>query len=287
VCTSTAHSDLAQNPGIDGFVHVASPLGGSDASTAISIAVRGGLNALKASAKTPSIKRFVFTSSIIAATFPKPGIEFVITESNFNEDAVEFAKDNPLAGGLGIYAALKTETEKAMWRYMNEYEPDFVFNSIVRHILASLKQDGINATQLPSANYGRVLIPEQQDFPSTIAWARQVWTGERLDELRKHIQPQWFISPLDTALLHVSALIYGDVASERLFGLAETFTFNQMLAIFRRLYPQRKFPEDTQDSGVDRMIVPNQRAEEVLRWVKGAGWDSLESSLKVMSEDWV
>jgi nucleoside-diphosphate-sugar epimerase len=39
--------------GIDGFVHVASPLGGfTDATTAISIGIKGGLIALKACAKT-------------------------------------------------------------------------------------------------------------------------------------------------------------------------------------------------------------------------------------------
>lgn len=85
----------------------------------------------------------------------------------------------------------------------------------------------------------------------------------------------------------MSALIHEDVASERLFGFAQTFNYNQILATFRSLYPEREFPEDLENIGFDRMNVPNQRAEEVLEWVKGAGWDSLETGLKEMSEDWV
>ena len=103
----------------------------------------------------------------------------------------------------------------------------------------------------------------------------------------KYIDPQWFISTTDTALLHISALIHSEVTSERLFGFAETFNFNQMLEIFRGLHPERKFPEDTEGLGTDRMTVPNQRAEEVLKWLKGRGWDNLETSLKEMSESWV
>jgi hypothetical protein len=131
------------------------------------------------------------------------------------------------------------------------------------------------------------LIPEDQGFPSTIAWARAAWTGENLGRYIKHVNPQWFISTTDTALLHISALIHGEVASERLFGFAEPFNFNQILAVFRSLYPERKFLDDVEGQGVDRLRVPSQRAEEVLKWLKGAGWDSLETSLKEMSEDWV
>jgi hypothetical protein len=58
------------------------------------------------------------------------------------------------------------------------------------------------------------------------------------------------------------------------------------LAAFRKLYPKRIFVEDVEGLGVDRMRVPNQRAEEVLKWAKGSGWDGLEESLKEMSEDW-
>lgn len=139
---------------------------------------------------------------------------------------------------------------------------------------------------MPSVNLGHVLIPEHQGFPSTIEWARAAWTGKDLKERAVMMLPQWFMSPVDTALLHVAALIYSDVDSERLFGYAGTWNYNQMLAIFRKLYPKREFVADLEGVGVDRMSVPNQRAEEVLRWIKGKGWDSFEASVANMSRGW-
>ncbi|KAF1841928.1 NAD(P)-binding protein [Cucurbitaria berberidis CBS 394.84] len=270
------YDDVLQ--GIDGFIHVASPLGGfSDADAAIAIGVGGGLNALKACAKTASIKRFgvgalkiLFTSSSLAATFPKPDVQFSINKNSYNEEAVEVVRKEPSKKGLFIYAAMKMETEKAIWKWMNDNKPDFVLNTI-----------------LPNANFGRVLVPAHQGYPSTIDWAHAAWSGEYLKEYTQVIDPQWFISPVDTALLHVSALIYSEVNSERLYGFAEPWNFNQLLAVFRKLYPQKTFPEDVDGLGTDRMSVPNQRAEEVLGWVKGAAWDGLEESLTQMSANWV
>lgn len=131
-----------------------------------------------------------------------------------------------------------------------------------------------------------MLIPEHQGFPSTIDWARAAWTGEHLEAYAKGVKPQWFISPVDTALLHISALIHGEVESERLFGYAGRFTYNEILGIYRKLYPERAFHEYLKDEGVDMMNVPNGRAEDVLKWVKGSGWDCLEQSLREMSEEW-
>jgi hypothetical protein len=153
--------------------------------------------------------------------------------------------------------------------------------------LPVLEQDSTDVLKLPNVNFGRVLVPEHQGFPSTIGLARAAWTGVHLKEYMGHFEPQWFISTTDTALLHISALIYGEVASERLFGFAEPFNCNQILAIFRSLYPDQEFPKDTEGLGVDRMSVPNQRAEEVLKWLKGTGWDSLETALQETSENWV
>ncbi|ORY10391.1 dihydroflavonol-4-reductase [Clohesyomyces aquaticus] len=261
--------------GADGFIHVASPLSGSDPNEAIPIAVKGGLNALKAAAKNPSIKRFVYTSSSIATTFPRPDTDYTIDETSYNEEAVvkgwNHPKDEPEhSKGLYIYAAIKTETEKAMWKWIKEEKPGFVFNSI-----------------LPNCNFSRVLVPEKQGFPSTIEWAKFVWTGENFDFVTKLLSPQWYIDTVDDALIHIAALIYSDVESERLFGFAEPFNWNQILAIYRKLYPERKFRDDVEGLGQDRAKVPRERAEELLKWMGREGWTRLEVSVGEMSKDYV
>lgn len=259
--------------GTDGFVHVASPLNGEDPHSTIPIAVKGGLNALQAAFKEPKVKRVVFTSSSIAATFPKPNVEFSIDETSYNEEGIQRGwnpspDEHPGTRSLNLYAALKTETEKAMWKWVEENKPSFVFNSV-----------------LPNVNFGKVLVPEKQGTPSTIRWAQTIFTGDNFDMITHVIPPQWYIDTVDCALLHVGALIHSEVNNERLFAFAETYNWNQLLGIYRRLYPERTFRGDIQDTSVDKMTVPNQRAEEVLKWVKGSGWTSLEESLKVMARD--
>jgi nucleoside-diphosphate-sugar epimerase len=102
----------------------------------IPTAVNGCLNALKASANTPSIKRFVFTSSSIAATMPRPNVEFEINDQSWNDVVIQkgwnHPEDEPAAlKGWYLYGALKTETEKAAWKFMKEEDRGFVFNAVV------------------------------------------------------------------------------------------------------------------------------------------------------------
>jgi hypothetical protein len=106
----------------------------TDLHLALDIGKRAGLNALKACAKTPSVKRFVNTSSSVAVTLPKVGLDhdFLVDESTYNDEAVELAKVNETRKkGFLVYAAMKSETEKAMWAWMKENKPGFVLNSIV------------------------------------------------------------------------------------------------------------------------------------------------------------
>jgi hypothetical protein len=57
--------------------------------------------------------------------------------------------------------------------------------------------------------------------------------------------------------VHVAALIYEDVAGEQLFAFANHYTWNDILAVFRKLYPQRKFIDDIPDLGQDLSMVAN------------------------------
>lgn len=59
-----------------------------------------------------------------------------------------------------------------------------------------------------------------------------------------------------------------------------------MLAIYRKAYPDRKFPDDVPGLVEDLTEPPTARAEEILRWIKedGKGWDSLESQVVEMAE---
>jgi len=79
----------------------------------------------------------VYTSSSIAALFPVPEKEFTIDVNQFNEEAIKKGWNHPKdesedLKSLYVYAALKTETEKTMWKWVEENKPGFVFNAVVR-----------------------------------------------------------------------------------------------------------------------------------------------------------
>ncbi|KAG7127552.1 JmjC domain-containing protein E like [Verticillium longisporum] len=136
--------------GASGFIHVANDMTGvADPKVAIPRAVDGALNALKASAKEPRMKRFVFTSSSFAVTLPKPGKRFSVTADTFNDEAVERAWQ-PDPDGASVYACSKVEAERAIAKWVEENNPSLTVNTIQ-----------------PNANIGPVLSAAHQGYPTT------------------------------------------------------------------------------------------------------------------------
>jgi nucleoside-diphosphate-sugar epimerase len=121
-------------PGASGIIHVANDMTGSSDSHAISLAVSGALNALKAATKA-GIKRFVYTSSSFAVTQPKPNEVFEITEDTFNEEAVEKVRKG---------TASKVEAERALTSWGKEHAPEVVINMGT--------YDGSNRSDIPDSS---------------------------------------------------------------------------------------------------------------------------------------
>lgn len=80
------------------------------------------------------MKRFVLTSSSVAAVLPRPEVEgIVVTESTWNDEAVAAAQGpfSPAQWYLA-YAASKTEAERAVWDFYfkdQSRRPDLVVNT--------------------------------------------------------------------------------------------------------------------------------------------------------------
>jgi hypothetical protein len=106
----------------------------TDLDLALDLGRRAGSNALEASAKTPSIKSFVNTSSSTAASFAKTTLanELFIDDQTYNDEAIEVARATEVARrNFSVYSAMKNETEKAMWQWVKEKQPGFRMNCIV------------------------------------------------------------------------------------------------------------------------------------------------------------
>lgn len=135
-------------------------------------------------------------------------------------------------------------------------------------------------------NIGEILSMEHQGYPSTMSWIKALWGGFSNPgeaDLAKN-PPQYYVNVDDNAMVHVAALIFEDVKSERLFTFAYPYSWNDLLAIFRKKYPGKKFIDDIPDLGEDKSNVANKRAEELLERLKGRGWESLEDSVKFLTD---
>ena len=93
---------------------------------------------------------------------------------------------------------------------------------------------------------------------------------------------EYFVDVRDTARLHVAGVIDPDIKNERIFAFSETYTWNQILGILRKLRPKHKLVEDIADNSEDlSTVVPKPRAEAILKKNFGqAQFIGLEASLK-------
>lgn len=159
--------------GVDAIIHTASVMTRSpNPNEVIPDVVAGATNILKSAATEPSVKRFVFTSSSTAATLPKPGKKFQIDASTWNDEAVELAWKPPPydpSRTFTVYAASKTQAERAVWKFVQENNPHFVVNAVN-----------------PNGNMGRILATTGP----TGSWIPSVARGE----LPLHVPPREFES---------------------------------------------------------------------------------------------
>lgn len=122
--------------GVDVVIHAASDVSfGDDPNVVVPIAVNGTQAMLKAAANESSVTRFVLTSSSTAVLCNVPNVELDLTQDTWNDEAVEKAYKGEWIGsnfpGLVVYAASKTEGEKAFWKFVKEEKPKFVTNTIL------------------------------------------------------------------------------------------------------------------------------------------------------------
>lgn len=91
---------------------------------------------------------------------------------------------------------------------------------------------------------------------------------------------EYYVDVRDIARLHVIALLNPEVKNERIFGFAEAFNFNDILAILRKNIPQKTFQEDWPGLGRDlSTVAPKARSIELLKSIARDGFVTLEQSV--------
>lgn len=164
--------------GADGFIHVALP--GSvpgDSDERPQEAIDSALAVLRAAAGEPSVKRVVFTSSSVAVIAPPDFKDKTLTDQDWNDEGAESyaatkEEDKNGFGWVNLrYAAMKTLSEKAAWKWVSEEkvcishairssEP---FSDQTLHLQPAFDVVSI----LPNVNFGPVLFGGPR---TTVSW---------------------------------------------------------------------------------------------------------------------
>lgn len=252
--------------GVQGILHVASVLTFSDkVDEVVAPTIKGTLEILKSASKEPGMKSLVYTSSSVACLMPVGGEKVVVTKDTWNDAAVHKAHNDPKADSFIIYAASKTEAERAVWETVASVKPSFQVSAV-----------------LPNANLGTILQPGATMTSSTGSWVPQLIKGD--DASMKRLPPQWFVNVADTARLHVAGLLDPECNGKRIFAFAAPFNFNEILAVLRKQNPGKEFIADAPGLGHDICVVPNEEAEGLLRKWFQKGFSGLEETVKQNSQ---
>ncbi|KAK8232313.1 NAD dependent epimerase/dehydratase [Phyllosticta capitalensis] len=244
--------------GVAGVAHVAAILSHEpDATKVVPPSLTSMMNILESAAKTPSIKRFVLTSTAMTARALDMHDPVVLTQDSWNYDSLVNAWMPPpfeMGRGLEVYAAAKVASEKAMWKFAEERKPGFVCNSV-----------------LPALVFGRLLSPEHQGTPSSTHFVTALFKSnmEVIGPSTQMIKTFNYSDNEDVAYMHLAGLIHPDVQGERLWAYDKPCNWNDLLSVFRKNFPDRQFIDDIQ--GVTHDPAKNQPAERAIQLLKELG----------------
>ncbi|CAN8104513.1 unnamed protein product [Discula destructiva] len=252
--------------GVHSIIHVASDTSFSeDAEKVIGSVVQGTENFLRAAAKEPTVKRFTLTSSSAAALLARPGVEGIVaTVDSWNDEAVDYARNKkgqsigPNDYGFLVYAASKTEGERALWNFMRNEKPSFVANAV-----------------LPNFNVGRIMGS---------SGATGVFVLGLFKEGKRQMTPQYFIDVVDDSRLHLcGAVLDESLKNERIFAFAAPFNANDTIDAIQRVAPSAdasKLQKDPSELS-DLSKVPNEPGAKLLKkWFGQDGYKSLDQSVQ-------
>lgn len=249
--------------GCDAVIHVASDMTfGADPNKVVTPVVAGTKSILRSATKHSSVKRFVLTSSSCAVLLPKLNTPLTVGKEDWNQEAIDKAWEPPpytLKRAFSVYAASKTEGEKALWQFVKEEKPHFVVNVI-----------------LPNVNMGKILSSPGV----TGAAVLQVLKGE----IPSNIGPQYMIDVIDDARLHViAAALDRSLKNDRIFAFNVAFNWTDVIKAIKEVRPEATtVATPPQDEPRDLSKVPNEQGAKLLKeWYdQETGYKSLVQTVK-------
>jgi len=130
---------------VSAVAHVATIGLNPDPNQVIPPIVSAATSILRAAASEASVRRFVFTSSIVAATMLVPGNTTHVTQDSWNEAALDIAWAPPPYGperAIPVYMASKVAAEREVWRFVRDERPGFVVNVVSPQVIWGERLNG-------------------------------------------------------------------------------------------------------------------------------------------------
>ncbi|KAL0459188.1 UNVERIFIED_CONTAM: Cinnamoyl-CoA reductase 1 [Sesamum latifolium] len=212
-------------------------------------ALKGTLNVLGSCAKTPSVKRVVLTSSIVAVFFNgKPRTPEVVVDETWWSDP-EFCKQMQQ-----WYMLSKTLAEDAAWKFVKEKGIDMVaINPSM--VIGPLLQPTLNTSSASILN----LINGAKAYPNlTAGW----------------------VNVKDVANAHV--LAYENPSANGRYCMVESVAhFSEVVKILHELYPNLQLPEKCAN---DKPLTPTYQVSKERAKSLGVEFTPLKESLKETAE---
>ncbi|KAF8858992.1 NAD(P)-binding protein [Acephala macrosclerotiorum] len=185
-------------------------------------------------------------------------------------EAVDLAWQEPYGPQKGYitYVASKIVTEKAVWKFVEEEKPDFELNVVC-----------------PFTNIGKVLDKAQAPELRTLM-SGFVGAGEQVKAMLAILPNMAYINTRDDAIIQVGAVLDPDVKNERIFAWAQKFNWNDVLAIMRKVYPDKEIIEDLPNPKMFMGEADMSLALSLLRkWGPQDGWTSFEQGVREILEN--
>ncbi len=208
-------------------------------------AVKGTLNVLGSCAKTPSVKRVVVTSSLVAVAYNRnPRTPDVVVDETWFTDA-DFCKTLQL-----WYVVSKTLAEEAAWKFAKEKGIDIVTINPAM-VIGPLLQPSLNTSAAAILN----IINGSQAFPNaSFGW----------------------VNVKDVAEAHIKAFEVPS-ASGRYCMVERVVHYSELVKILKEIYPDLQVPEKCAD---DKPFVPTFQVSKEKAKSLGIKFIPLEVSLK-------
>ncbi|KAL2849806.1 NAD(P)-binding protein [Aspergillus pseudodeflectus] len=240
-----------------------------DPNDVITPMVAGVRSILTAATREPSVREVVFTSSALAASPLASGVDNgVVGRDSWNDAVLEAAWASPppygMAHAMANYPASKVAAEKEVWRFVESNNDLVHFN--------------VNVVS-PAGITGEPLHKKHIEGPAN--WVVHAYRGNKA--VMDTLPATFYADVKDVALLHVAAALDPEVKNARLQAWGHSANWNEILAILRKLRPQKKFVDDYPDPHHLRVSIDQTESVALLnKWRhrpgKG-GWTSLEDSI--------